>query len=101
MRIIFELYHSDRLGYIRGLHRNGPAKVIWHSYKADTLEPRLLQKHYQLDAHSKLIGTKSKYLSHWGRMTHICAGNLAIIGSDNGLLPGRCQAITWTNAEIS
>ena len=25
---------------------------------------------------------------------------LAIIGSDNGLSPGRCQAITWTNAGI-
>ena len=26
--------------------------------------------------------------------------NLAIIGSDNGLSPGRCQAITWTNDGI-
>ena len=33
-------------------------------------------------------------------MTHICAGNLTIIGSDNGLSPGRCQAIIWTNAGI-
>ena len=28
-----------------------------------------------------------------GRVTHICVGNLTIIGSDNGLSPGRCQAI--------
>ena len=27
-------------------------------------------------------------------------GNLTIIGSDNGLSPGRRQAITWTNAGI-
>ena len=33
-------------------------------------------------------------------MTHICVGNLTIIGSDNGLSPGRRQAITWTNFEI-
>ena len=33
-------------------------------------------------------------------MTHICVGKLAIIGSDNGLSPGRRQAIFWTNAEI-
>ena len=33
-------------------------------------------------------------------MTHICVGNLTIIGSDNGLLPGRRQAITWTNVGI-
>ena len=39
-------------------------------------------------------------LAHWGRMTHICVGELTIIGSDNGLSPGRRQAIIWTNAAI-
>ena len=33
-------------------------------------------------------------------MTHIYVGNLVIIGSDNGLSPGRRQAIIWTNAVI-
>ena len=33
-------------------------------------------------------------------MTHICVSNLIIIGSDNGLSPGRRQAIIWTNAGI-
>ena len=33
-------------------------------------------------------------------MTHICFGNLTITGSDNGLSPGRRQAIIWTNAGI-
>ena len=33
-------------------------------------------------------------------MTHICVGKLIIIGSDNGLSPGRRQAIIWTNAGI-
>ena len=33
-------------------------------------------------------------------MTHICVGNLTIIASDNGLSPGRRQAIIWTNAGI-
>ena len=33
-------------------------------------------------------------------MTHICVGNLTTIGSDNGLSPGRRQAIIWTNAGI-
>ena len=42
----------------------------------------------------------SKHLTHWGRVTHICVGNLVIIGSDNGLSPGRHQAIIWTNAWI-
>ena len=33
-------------------------------------------------------------------MTHICVSKLTIIASDNGLLPGRRQAIIWTNAGI-
>ena len=33
-------------------------------------------------------------------MTHVCVGKLPIIGSDNGLSPGRLQAIIWTNAGI-
>ena len=33
-------------------------------------------------------------------MTHICISELPIIGSDNGLSPGRRQAIIWTNAGI-
>ena len=39
-------------------------------------------------------------LIHWGRVTHICINKLTIIGSDNGLSPGWCQAIIWTNAGI-
>ena len=42
----------------------------------------------------------SEELTHWGRVTHICVSKLTIIGSDNGLSPGRRQAIIWTNAEI-
>ena len=33
-------------------------------------------------------------------MTHICVGKLTTIGSDNGLSPGRRQAIIWTNAGL-
>ena len=31
---------------------------------------------------------------------HIWVNKQTIIGSDNGLLHGRCQAIIWTNAKI-
>ena len=37
------------------------------------------------------------HLTHWGWVTHICIVNLTIIISDNGLSPGRRQAIIWTN----
>ena len=39
-------------------------------------------------------------ITHWGRVTHIWVSKLTIIGSDNGLSPGRRQAIIWSNAWI-
>ena len=39
-------------------------------------------------------------LTPWDWLTHICVGKLTIIGSDNGLSPGRRQAIIWTNVGI-
>ena len=46
-------------------------------------------------------------LSHWytnslrlSRETHICVSDQTIMGSNNGLSPGRRQAIIWTNTGI-
>ena len=39
-------------------------------------------------------------LTHWGQVTHICVSKLTIIGSDNGLSPGRHQAILWPYAVL-
>ena len=39
-------------------------------------------------------------LTYRGRVTHICVSKIISIDSDNGLSPGRRQAITWTNAGI-
>ena len=41
-----------------------------------------------------------KAVTHWGRVMHICVSKIIIIGSDNGLSPGRRQFIIWTNAAI-
>ena len=38
--------------------------------------------------------------THWFRVLQIWIHNLTINGSDNGLPPGRCQTIIWTNAGI-
>ena len=38
--------------------------------------------------------------THWGQVAHICVGKIISIGSDNGLSPGRRQAIIWTIAGI-
>ena len=43
--------------------------------------------------------SRSFQLTHWGRVTHLCVSNQTIIGPDNGLSPGRRQAIIWTNYE--
>ena len=40
------------------------------------------------------------HVTHWGRATYKCVTKLTIIGPDNGLSPGRRQAIIWTNAGI-
>ena len=41
---------------------------------------------------------KPSLFFHW--MAHIYVSKLTTIGSNNGLSPGRCQAIIWTNAGI-
>ena len=46
------------------------------------------------------ISDAAKLLTHWGRVTHICVSKLTIFSSNNGLSPGRHQAIIWTNAGI-
>ena len=42
----------------------------------------------------------SRYLTYWGRVTHICVSKLTTICSDNDLSPGRRQAIIWTSFKI-
>ena len=56
----------------------------------------LMPWHLRLPGHQQLC----YFFTHWGRVTHICVGNLAIIGSDNGLSPRRRQAIIWTNTGV-
>ena len=70
-------------------------EVFWHSPEGNFTEnaqenyPR-----YELEHYANLR------LTHWGQVTHICIRKLTITGSDNGLSPGRRQAIIQTNAEI-
>ena len=71
---------------------------------------QVIARGYQLPSHylkqcwlidDWTIRNKSQtLLTHWGRVPHICVGKTTIIGSDNGLSPGRRQAIIWTNAGI-
>ena len=45
-------------------------------------------------------GGTISYHYHWVRVTHICVSKLTMIGSDNGLSPGRRQVVIWSNAGI-
>ena len=47
-----------------------------------------------------LLWNSTGTLILWARVTHIWVSELSIIGSDNGLSPGRRQAIIWTNVGI-
>ena len=55
---------------------------------------------YQSAHCTKIHAHNIHWLTHWGRVTHICVSKLTIIGPDNGLSPGRRQAIIWTNTGI-
>ena len=60
----------------------------------------ILTRSPQVNTSWKRRNIKRYILTHWGRVTQICVSKLTIIGSDNGLSPGRRQAIIWTNAGI-
>ena len=40
-----------------------------------------------------IANTMGELSTRWGRVTHVCDSKLPIPGSDNGLSPGRRQAI--------
>ena len=71
------------------LGKNSNCKIVAIAFKPHCVKI-WLNKHNQ----------KCVYLTHWGRVTHICVSKLTIIGSDNGLSPGRRQAIIWTKAGL-
>ena len=65
--------------------------MAWHQTSSKPIPEAMLTQFTEMNYSA---------LTHWGRATHICVGKLTIIGSDNGLSPGRRQAIIWTNAGI-
>ena len=81
---------------ILSIHRK-----IWFSYKIEIL--RALKNSYMFLKcwlSNNEIWLIHSWLTHWGRVTQIWIGKLTIIGSDNGLSPGRRHAIIWINARI-
>ena len=58
------------------------------------------RQNYDISVSVALVPSEVAILTHWDRVTHICVSKIIIIGPDNGLSPGQCQAIIWTNAGI-
>ena len=76
---------------------------IWHqySYWNYSIHMNPLVKHTEFIAitkHHHIFSTNSNVNS---LKPSVFVGKLAIIGSDTGLSPGRCQTIIWNNARIS
>ena len=84
--------------------------LCWISFHINPVLSSLIhiaeQRTYKIDAmrfeplHWGRLQSRCPILTQWSRVTHIGVSKLTIIGSDNGLPPGRRQAIIRTNAEI-
>ena len=72
----------------------------WWTISATKIQPKYLFASLSIDYLEVIVIRNYHILTHWGQVTHICVGNLTIIGSDNGLSPGRRQTITWTKVGI-
>ena len=80
--------------------RNYAQFTIWWRNPALTPDNHGNNQMLAFYCHVTTCGSLRKRFAHSGWMTHICIGNLTIIGSDNGLLPGQHQAIVWTSAGV-
>ena len=98
MRLILEVFGTL---YSKEYGRGSRFVVLWQGLVQDVFTHNF--QGYFIDvAIIRLVQCqRNKSLTHWGRVTHICFSKLTtIIVSDNGLSPGRRQAIIWTNAGI-
>ena len=84
--------------------RGGITQVLLKlSWQKRLIWPLYIPKWTQWPANHRVISHSADVFwccTNWGRVTHICVSQSTIIGSDNGLAPGRHQDIIWTNAGI-
>ena len=85
------------------------SSMEWKTIPTYLWQENCFAHHKKLSFHVFLISSMLKTfsgrqttqcLTHWDRATHICVSDLTTIDSENGLSPGRHQAIIWTNAGI-
>ena len=91
--------HTETSPHAVCRHSGEQAPRLWYSSLMPGKKKKLILTSSQCPKNNSFF-TLAYSLTHWGRVTHICVGKLTILGSDNGLSPGRRQAIIWTNAWI-
>ena len=79
------------------LSSSGPKETTFGDIFIESLMFSLMKIHLKISSTKWRPWLSLNVLTHWGRVTHICVGKITIIVSDNGLSPGRHQAIIWTN----
>ena len=84
------------------LYNCGKCCYCYYTVKNNALKKRVIVLIWKIIFVPRSIFSKivTYILTHWGRVTYIYVDKLTIIGSDNGLSPGRRQAIIWTSAGI-
>ena len=90
------LLNTNNAGLENACHRHEMASM-WSCSKH---RQGIYHDQLSMQWYSHAIGPVVIGLTLRGWVTHICISKLNIIGSDNGLSPGRHQAIIWTNAGI-
>ena len=94
------------LGCMNGYRMSCQQLVLWHHIVDRTL-CRMLMPRLQTRARTSAAARwqthrggveQSLDWAHWGWVTHMNVNNLTIVDSDDGVSPGRRQAIIWTNA---
>ena len=98
--------HYDVLPAAKMGHFWGPQNphYIWVHFQQNVLRigSYILSSSLQLGFKQRIFRDygHQRHLIHWGRVTHVCVSKITIIGWDNGLSPGRRQAIIWTSVAI-
>ena len=100
MHFIFEKVWEP---WTKMLHYKSIVTSAFHCYNIGLVANSYSSKHcFETKRWWKRYHTwyQTALLTHWGQVAHMCVGNLTIIGSDNGLSPGRRQVIIWTSVGI-
>ena len=107
--------HEFQLKFHRSLFLGVQLTIFWHWFRywlGVDQAPSHYLNHWWPSLSTHICVTRPQWvklywwlrisdgLTHWGRVTQVCVRKLTIIGADNGLSPGRRQAIIWTNAAI-